>query len=129
MRVLYLVLVATVADLVHSPASAFLTTTAADTKQTVTSLLAPGLVGGQNKDLNMRSLRTHPMEDDNVEDSHNDEERGISDMASWLKYKAGKMNPKQLYKYLGLEGLGEKAREHPNFLKYLKKSAQWRNNQ
>ncbi|KAF4132550.1 hypothetical protein GN958_ATG18280 [Phytophthora infestans] len=90
-------------------------------------VLAPAPRGQQNQDLSLRYLRARPTEDGNAGDGDNQEERGFKELGDWVKYKAGKMNPKELYKYLGLEGHGQEAyKKEKEMKKFLKKAAIWR---
>ncbi|POM58447.1 Secreted RxLR effector peptide protein [Phytophthora palmivora] len=75
-----------------------------------------------------RSLRAHDLEYDIDVDS-DDEERGLLESLKFLKWFKKGMNPKKLYKKLGLEGLGENAWKHKNYDTYLKFSKYWRDNQ
>ncbi|EEY64907.1 secreted RxLR effector peptide protein, putative [Phytophthora infestans T30-4] len=127
MRVLYITLISTTAALLYSHAFALTTKANADTTQTTTDISSALLAGVQDKDLAMRALRTGRSSGGNVEHKDHDEERWLSRVTNWIKYKRGKMNPKQLHTYLGLDGLGQSARDSSNFQKYLKKSAEWRN--
>ncbi|KAF4046900.1 hypothetical protein GN244_ATG00624 [Phytophthora infestans] len=126
MRVLYLALMATATVQVQSPAFG-LATPSVDTAQTATSILPPVLTGKPSTDAATRFLRTHPIEDDH--DSDNGEARLLDGIRNKLSYYRGKMSPDQLYKYLGLEGLGPNAYKHKNYDAYIKKSTKWRNNQ
>ncbi|OWZ05459.1 hypothetical protein PHMEG_00022453, partial [Phytophthora megakarya] len=53
-----------------------------------------------------RSLRVHDTEDAS-DDDIDDEERGLLDKLKFKAWFKSGMNPKKLYKKLGLEGLGQ----------------------
>ncbi|GMF56131.1 unnamed protein product [Phytophthora lilii] len=86
----------------------------------------------QEGDTGKRSLRVHREADDSDDgllDGNDDEERGfVSDLKikAWL---AKGKNPKDIYKKLGLEGLGRNAYKLKNYLKYIKFSKLWNKNQ
>ncbi|POM63712.1 Secreted RxLR effector peptide protein [Phytophthora palmivora] len=75
---------------------------------------------GQADSTFKRSLRAHDFDD---------EERGVLESLKFFKWFKSGMNPKKLYKKLGLEGLGENAWKHKNFDTYLKFSKYWRDKQ
>ncbi|OWY92723.1 RxLR effector protein [Phytophthora megakarya] len=86
------------------------------------------ILEGQNGSILKRSLRVHDTEDAS-DDSIDEEERGLLEN---LKFKAWfklGMNPKKLYKKLGLEGLGQDAYKHKNYAEYIAFSKFWNKNQ
>ncbi|GMF29388.1 unnamed protein product [Phytophthora lilii] len=81
--------------------------------------------GGTDK----RSLRVHKEADDSDDgllDESDDGERGFFSNLKLKAWLAQRKSPKDIYKKLGLEGLGQAAYKHPNFEKYLKFSKWWR---
>ncbi|OWY90304.1 RxLR effector protein [Phytophthora megakarya] len=88
------------------------------------------ILDGQNVSSLKRSLRVHNTEDASGDDV-NEEERGTG-VFDKLKFKwwfKGGMNPKKLYKKLGLEGLGQDAYKHKNYAEYLAFSKYWNKKQ
>ncbi|EGZ22193.1 hypothetical protein PHYSODRAFT_285701 [Phytophthora sojae] len=64
-------------------------------------------------------------EEEDVDEEEEEEERGWLKSLKFLKWLKKGMNPKHVSKKLGLDGLGEKARDHPKYQTYLDYSRYW----
>ncbi|EGZ29553.1 hypothetical protein PHYSODRAFT_323066 [Phytophthora sojae] len=91
------------------------------TTKTPSSWLAAAV---RNDDVVKRSLRAH----DALDESDEKEERGLGEKLKFWKWLKKGMDPKKMYKKLGLEGLGQQAYLHKNYQTYLDFSAYWRTN-
>ncbi|OWZ06888.1 Avirulence (Avh) protein [Phytophthora megakarya] len=84
------------------------------------------ILEGQNG--NKRSLRVQNKEDES-DYNIDEEERGLFDKLKFKRWFKTGMNPKKLYKKLGLEGLGENAYKHKNYGEYIAFSKYWNKHQ
>ncbi|OWZ03205.1 RxLR effector protein [Phytophthora megakarya] len=83
------------------------------------------ILEGQNGSILKRSLRVHDASDDDIDE----EERGWLENLKFQAWFKNGMNPKKLYKKLGLEGLGQNAYKHKNYAKYIAFSRYWNKKQ
>ncbi|GMF25138.1 unnamed protein product [Phytophthora lilii] len=94
--------------------------------------LDDGVASTQQGDVAKRSLRIHEATDNSddvfIKESE-DEERGVFTTLRLKYWLAQGIDPLEVYKKLGLKGLGQEAWKNKNYPKYIAYSKKWWNNQ